>query len=79
MGVDPAALALLIEHTFPGNDAELRDLLGRAAQVAHGPTVTAADLAAVGFRQRADATPLPTPAPLPAGRRPRLSRGVRRG
>ena len=79
MGVDPAALALLVDHTFPGNDAELRDLLSRAAQEANGPTVTAADLAAVGFRQRADATPLPTPAPLPAGRRPRLSRGVRRG
>jgi len=31
LGIDPAALRLLMEHSLPGNELELRNLLTRAA------------------------------------------------
>ncbi len=66
MGVDPGAMRLLMEHAWPGNDAELAAVLLRAVQIAQGQAVTAADLEAIGFRSEpsnageATATPLPT-------------------
>lgn len=50
LGIDASALSLLVEHRWPGNDLELRDVLVRAAEVARGPVVTARDLADIGFR-----------------------------
>jgi DNA-binding NtrC family response regulator len=62
-GIDPAALRLLLEHDWPGNDLELADVLLRAAATATGPVVTAQDLARIGFRptleQAAAASPVP--------------------
>jgi transcriptional regulator with AAA-type ATPase domain len=44
LGIEPAALALLTEHEFPGNELELMGLLSRTAATAHGPRITARDL-----------------------------------
>jgi len=73
LGVDPAALRLLLEHTWPGNDLELEDVLARAAAAAAGPVVTVADLASSGFRPSLDAT---SSAALPSV--PRLRQSPRR-
>lgn len=62
LGVDPAALSALLEAPWPGNDAELTDVLLRAAQVAPGPVVTRADLVTIGFLRGAS----PSAPPLPA-------------
>jgi DNA-binding NtrC family response regulator len=77
-GIDPAALRLLVEHTWPGNDTELADVLNRASAIATGPVVTAADLAVIGFRPLADVASLPTPPPSASRRRPRAGSGSRR-
>jgi hypothetical protein len=60
LGVELGALRVLCEHTWPGNELELRAVLGRAAEVAEGSVVTSADLAQIGFRaseQEADSSP----------------------
>ncbi len=49
LGLEPQALAMLLEHTWPGNDAELYATLLRAALVAEVPAVTARDLERIGF------------------------------
>jgi hypothetical protein len=49
LGVDVAALRMLCEHTWPGNELELRDVLDRAADVATTSVVTASDLSQIGF------------------------------
>lgn len=49
LGVEPRALSLLIEHPWPGNDAELRLVVEGAARRARGPRITVADLVASGF------------------------------
>jgi hypothetical protein len=69
LGVDPAALRLLIEHTWPGNEIELDALLVRAVRVASGPALTPDDLARAGFEQKAPPRPEPTPAPPTTRRR----------
>lgn len=79
LGVEPAALQLLLDHTWPGNDWELADVLLRAARVSAGSLVTAADLAAVGFRPSPEAMPAPASGPTPTRRRPRVPRRGRRG
>jgi transcriptional regulator with GAF, ATPase, and Fis domain len=76
LGIDATALALLLEHRWPGNDVELEDVLVRAAEIAAGPVLTPANLAAVGFRNQAEATPLPAPTTPPESRR-RRSRPAR--
>lgn len=73
LGIDPAALRLLLEHTWPGNDIELAGLLGRVAAVASGPSVTARDLESIGFvptPAKMDVTPLPLPTRRRRSRRP---------
>jgi hypothetical protein len=50
IGVDPRALATLIEHGWPGNEMELDDVLTRAAAVADGDVLGQADLDRIGFR-----------------------------
>jgi transcriptional regulator of acetoin/glycerol metabolism len=54
MGLDPRALARLVEHEWPGNDVEVNDVLTRAALVTAGDVVTLAELDQIGF--------VPTPA-----------------
>jgi transcriptional regulator of acetoin/glycerol metabolism len=49
LGLDLPALALLGEHLWPGNDAELYAVLLRAALVAEGDVVGARELQAIGF------------------------------
>jgi transcriptional regulator of acetoin/glycerol metabolism len=68
LGVDAAALRLLIEHPWPGNELELTGVLLRAARVARGPAVTPDDLGRAGFEERTPPRPDPTPPP-PATRR----------
>lgn len=51
MGIDPHAMAALIEYNFPGNDVELESLLLRAvlATPPEAKVVTLRELEAVGF------------------------------
>ena len=74
LGVDSAALRLLLDHRWPGNDLELRDVLTRAACLTAGKLVSMADLANVGFRPDTEHGVTGTPLPVV----PRLrSRGRR--
>ena len=69
LGVDAAALRLLVEHSWPGNELELDALLVRAVRVAGGPALTPDDLARAGFEYKQSVIrPEPTPNP-PATRR----------
>lgn len=78
LGVDGSALRLLIEHTWPGNDAELQDVLERAATVATGERVMAADLLAAGFRPVVSEASSATPLPVSTRPRTRPRRMLRR-
>jgi DNA-binding NtrC family response regulator len=49
LGVSPKALAMLLEHTWPGNDAELYAALLRAALVAEKDVIQVGDLKRIGF------------------------------
>ncbi len=74
LGIEPHALAALIDHDFPGNDAELEGILFRAAIAAppDARAVTLRELEVAGFspapgsERRARGT-----GPLPQGRRKR--------
>lgn len=50
LGVEPRVVALLIEHSWPGNERELDALVEALVQRAPGSVITAADLAAMDFR-----------------------------
>ena len=52
MGIEAKAMARLVEHTWPGNELELDDVLSRAAAVARGHVVRREDLDAIGFVPR---------------------------
>jgi hypothetical protein len=72
LGVDPSALRLLVDHTWPGNELELEGVLLRAARVARGALVTPDDLGMAGFDSRPPPRPEPTPAaPVTRRRAPR--------
>lgn len=45
LGIEPAALRTLVEHTWPGNDAELKGVLTRAHARCRGPRITLDDVA----------------------------------
>lgn len=49
LGIEPAALAALAEHEFPGNEQELFGLLARTAATAHGPRLTLGELTQSGL------------------------------
>jgi DNA-binding NtrC family response regulator len=49
LGIEPAALALLAEHDFPGNELELMGLLARTSVTAKGARITAQDLLESGL------------------------------
>ncbi len=72
LGVEGHALRALLEHDWPGNDAELASVLQAAARLTTGPLVTLGDLARAGFHPLADAEPSATP--LPAAEPPRRAR-----
>ncbi len=52
LGLEPAALRLLAEHDWPGNELEFRARLLSAARRAPGAAVRADDLLATGLRSR---------------------------
>jgi hypothetical protein len=49
LGIEPQAMSLLVDHTWPGNEAELASVVEQAARVACGERVSVADLSAIGF------------------------------
>jgi DNA-binding NtrC family response regulator len=49
LGIEPAALATLTEHEFPGNELELFGLIARTAATARGPRLTLPDLLGSGL------------------------------
>jgi DNA-binding NtrC family response regulator len=53
LGIEPAALAILAEHEFPGNELELFGLLARTAATATGARITAQDLLGTGLGSQA--------------------------
>lgn len=79
LGLEPAAMRLLAEHDWPGNEVEFRARLLSAAHRAPGAVVRADDLLATGF---APAPPSNvhvelTPPPGLVARRPRPRRAPR--
>ncbi len=71
VGIDSHALRLVLEHTWPNNEAELVAVLGRAAAAAQGTALTAQELAQTGFKpELALAAPEFTPVPPAPRRRP---------
>jgi transcriptional regulator with AAA-type ATPase domain len=49
LGIEPAALAALTEHEFPGNELELFGLIARTAATARGTRLTLPDLLGSGL------------------------------
>lgn len=64
LGIEPQALAQLLAYAWPGNDAELRSLVDRAAQLASRERVSLGDLLAAGFVGSAPVTELEAEAQL---------------
>jgi DNA-binding NtrC family response regulator len=63
--VEPAALSLLEQHSWPGNLRELRNVLARAAALVEGDMITVAELPE-GLRQRGTVQPSRATIPAPA-------------
>jgi hypothetical protein len=65
LGIEPQALGILVDYSWPGNEAELRSVVDRAAHAAKGERVSLADLASVGFcpPSAQAAEPLPSSRP----------------
>jgi hypothetical protein len=74
LGIDAAALRLLIEHTWPANEAELDALLVRAVRVATGAALTPDDLARAGFDHSLPPPVRPEPTPAAPSTRRRAPR-----
>lgn len=53
MGIDDQALGMLIEHGWPGNELEFRDVMLRAALVSRGKRMTSEDFRQIGFEPEA--------------------------
>ncbi len=68
LGIEPAALALLTEHEFPGNELELFGVLARTAAKARGLRITASDLLAggLGVESQSPIEPVDEPPSHPA-------------
>jgi DNA-binding NtrC family response regulator len=77
LGLEPAALRLLAEHDWPGNELEFRARLLSAARRAPGAAVRADDLLATGFAPAAPITLDLSPPPPLVVRRPRPRRAPR--
>ncbi|MFO0757948.1 MAG: hypothetical protein U0359_15735 [Byssovorax sp.] len=74
LGLAPEALAALLEHPWPGNDAELEATLLRAALVAEGEVIGVRELSAIGFPVRRASGAMPLAAVAESGRKRRSSR-----
>lgn len=81
LGIEPAALALLTEHAFPGNELELFGLIARTAASARGSRLTVTDFLNSGLGKASSEEPLAgtddpslTPPPSLAVRRRSLGR-----
>jgi transcriptional regulator of acetoin/glycerol metabolism len=82
LGIEPAALAALTEHEFPGNELELFGLIARTAATASGTRLTLAELLSSGLggprldapRAQEPDDPSLTPPPSLAVRRRSLGR-----
>jgi DNA-binding NtrC family response regulator len=81
LGIEPAALAILAEHDFPGNELELMGILTRTAARATGTRISAQDLLDSGLGSEPAAgvvataeDPTLTPPPSLAVRRRSLRR-----
>jgi hypothetical protein len=77
LGIEPAALAALAEHEFPGNELELFGLIARTASTARGTRITLADLRGGGLGSAPAESPLDDDADDPA-HSPAPSLAVRR-
>lgn len=71
LGIEPAALRALAEHSWPGNELELEHVLVRAARFASSSAVSRGDLSRAGFDIEVIPSPSDTPIPAPAERRRR--------
>jgi transcriptional activator for dhaKLM operon len=49
IGIEDGALALILAHSWPGNDVELDDVLLRAALLAKGTRISLSELESLGF------------------------------
>jgi transcriptional regulator of acetoin/glycerol metabolism len=66
LGLDSHALAALLEHTWPGNEAELQATLLRASLITEGEVIGVRELDRIGFPiPRDQRRPSAQPAPLP--------------
>ncbi|HEY5374883.1 MAG TPA: hypothetical protein VIK01_14470 [Polyangiaceae bacterium] len=74
LGLEPAAMRLLAEHDWPGNELEFRARLLSAARRAPGAVVRAEDLLATGFAPAVASALDLTPPPAALARRPRPRR-----
>jgi len=68
LGLEPAAMRLLTEHDWPGNELEFRARLLSAARRAKGSVVRAEDLVATGFAPAPETAHELTPGPAPVAR-----------
>jgi hypothetical protein len=70
LGLDSHALAALLEHTWPGNEAELQATLLRASLITEGEVIGVRELDRIGFPiPREQQRSVPPPVPLPSRRR----------
>ena len=76
LGLDLSALAVLSEHSWPGNDAELEAILLRAALVTEGEVIGRRELDAVKFEPTSAPSPWMEDRPSPP---PKARSGARRG
>ncbi len=77
LGLEPAAMRLLAEHDWPGNELEFRARLLSAARRTSGTVVRAEDLVATGFAPAMPSALDLTPPPALLARRPRPRRAPR--
>ncbi|HYP90871.1 MAG TPA: hypothetical protein VEQ59_22040, partial [Polyangiaceae bacterium] len=65
-GIEPAALAALAEHEFPGNELELFGLISRTAATVSGSRITLKDLQSSGLGEPSLSPPPPPSTSDPA-------------
>ncbi len=72
LGIERRALQALLDYPWPGNDAELHDVVSRAAQMCSGARVDIEDLQAIGFagllEEQLPPAPFTSIPPPPSGR-----------
>jgi transcriptional regulator of acetoin/glycerol metabolism len=75
LGLDAHALVALLEHSWPGNDAELAATLLRAALVTEGEVIGVKELERIGFPMPEAPREAKSAAAIPMARRRRAARG----